>query len=408
MRFSQFIVIPALLLCVSSGCSKLREMTRRDYSLLKDPFASSLADADGEPGEESPVDGIEASTAGFVKIGDTSADRPEAVVADYGTEANGATVSPGGNGAENRSQFRGITVRGMGNAISHETGPSLADMEKRDVVAGPSGGQREAGRTADMASMASFMREQAQASGLNETAEELTDDFTAYASQKEKQWHDDVAQVKGASTEAARAVRTTGSGIERVAAEVTESPVDVMDHLSDGSGSFEDFASREESAMPLIQNRGRQANDAKLPMTPQPAGEPPKLGGSFTPRPRRPLSRLADPVGPRRAPIGAPSPFSVEALPEKPQTPPTVTQQKPATTVPEPDFAEPPVFESDTTVETEVSAEESVNPFEAFATQSESKTTSPKAADSEAPRTLDSGFNFDSGWRPSAVVNPND
>lgn len=338
MTCSKSMMIAAvLMICCSSGCSKLRQLTRRDYALLDDPFAAPLVD--DESSEQPPGKDVKTSTAGFVQIGgaDASGNSP---VADYGNverTQTAATESPSGSGV----------VQGVGNGErSRRSGPSLNDLNA-------SGTENAA---SNMADMASFMNEQARASGLNETADELQEDFAAFAAQQERQWEEEVATVR---------------------TRVPDSEYNVMNELTDGTSP----APGDDSATPLIRQTQHSDGAAGLPIEERPPAAARNVHTS------RPAPRIAERVGPKNAPIGDPSPFVFDESAEQPQ-------QK--TTVPEPVFEDP---KRDVVKD----AEPTDNPFAAFEARKKQGGEQP-----ESRNTLDSGFSFDTGWRPSTVVNPND
>ena len=61
-----------LVTVVGTGCSRFKGLTRRDYALSKDPFATDENSNVDEP----PVPGMKASTAGFVSL-ESTPDAPE-------------------------------------------------------------------------------------------------------------------------------------------------------------------------------------------------------------------------------------------------------------------------------------------------------------------------------------------
>lgn len=161
MKTSKNLIALLLVTTMASGCAKFRELTRRDYAMLRDPFAGSKED---EENAEPPVDAAR-STSGYVKIEDTQSEADKTVKADYSTVAKSKTVSSG---------FPGIRVRGMGDAISTEIGSNAESPESAP---------------AEFAALERTIEEQTKsAASVTQTAPPADSGFTEWASSESERW----------------------------------------------------------------------------------------------------------------------------------------------------------------------------------------------------------------------------
>ncbi len=328
-----------LVTVVGTGCSRFKGLTRRDYALSKDPFA---IDEDSNV-DEPPVPGMKASTAGFVSLESTpnSPELAAATTADYGDKSPSEPPA--------RAKFPGLRVQGMGDVISSEVGPSLADFQEKQPI--PIGQSRTPSENGDMASMAEFIKDQATASGMVETASAADEDFTAYAAAKSAEWQEEVEKVNESASPLIRQIsQETMTDLEEVAKTANAK-----------------IAAEQSRAVPLI----------KKPISVFETAEPPKqMHGAST----------------NATPIGSPNPFaSPDVQPRaKPQA---FVDTQPDTSVFEP--RETPAAETQAVA----------NPFAEFdkpANEVRPSTTTPAA---KSTKTLDEGFSFDSGWRSSSAFN---
>ncbi len=353
------IVLLLITITVCSGCSRFKGLTRGDYALLKDPFARKSLDKDGDSladSDEPPVEGIKASTAGFVEMDAPSEPAGTTGLSDRAT-ADYSGASDTRTAAKSSSGFNGIRVRGMGNAISTDIGPSVSDFvgKQPDPIATDATVQNSptAGNN-NMADMAAFIQGQAAASGLEKTAEALDEDFAAYAAEKKEMWNEEVARVNETAAPLIRQVSQKTESTQKVTN-------DVLSGLTNGTAQDAD----QNTATPLI--RERTSPSKAVPLLKASAKQP--VG---TPSPFAPVDPKVQPrTAPVAQPIFDPPPVKTEASPEKDQT--------------------------------------FINPFSAFESENEVEASQPQAPAFDPPpkkKALDSGFSFDSGWRPSGVVNP--
>ena len=323
-----------LVTVVGTGCSRFKGLTRRDYALSKDPFATDENSNVDEP----PVPGMKASTAGFVSL-ESTPDAPElsaATTADYGDQTDADQ--------KKRSKFPGLRVQGMGDVISSEVGPSLADFQDKQPI--PIGQSLTPQENDGMASMAEFIKEQATASGMEETANAANEDFTAYAAAKNAEWQEEVEKVNESASPLIQQIsQETMTDLEEVA-----KTANAM------------ITAEQNKAVPLI----------RKPITAFEATEQPKqMHGAAT----------------NSAPIGSPNPFATpDVQPRAKRQPVTETQ---------PDKS---VFETPTAESQPVS-----NPFAEFDKPAAEVRSSTNTPSTSSPKTPDSGFSFDNGWRSSSA-----
>lgn len=323
------------MLTALTGCQRFRQLTRRDYALMKDPFATKLAE-DGRDGEEPPLPGIEPTKTGYVSVGDTAVEQG-AAQADYSMVAH--SEEPPATGPS-LSDFMTDQNHSNPQTIHDSQSPGSKDPE------------------ADMANIAAFLENQAENSGLTQTATELHEDFAAYAAQKQKQWKQQVGEAQEQATpliqkpirQVSRSVQTAADEFAAATAEF-----DVIDSLTNNAPA----PAANESATPLLRQPATAAAAA------------PKPG-------RNPFAELAaeTPEQPFKAPASA-----------------QASQNPPA-----------PLFDESPT-ETDPTGTSVSNPFEQMGVQNAPPAATPDKQ--MAPgSTLDAGFNFDSGWRPSNAVHP--
>ncbi|MEQ9406801.1 MAG: hypothetical protein RIK87_03710 [Fuerstiella sp.] len=344
-----------LLLVVSTvtGCSRFRQLTRRDYALMRDPFTSSVA-AGNQTAEsdEPPLPGIRPESTGVVRIGDSSAAAlSDQAVADYAgtTDKNnvsGRPVVPGTAGSE--TDNRGIPAVTAFAGTETKSAQGRARVTAAEPV------------VPDLDQMAEFMEEQATASGLTETANELQQDFAEFAARRQAAWQEEV------------------NGVRENAALPSENSIRQVGRSTDAKANMaSDFATQADYS------RAAENNDAGMV----------KLSEKATPLIRKTAVAAPAPVTapPAEPPIGSDNPFAGAA--PAPEFPAGAT---PAVT--------PPVFDKPAVAPAAAaspSADKS-NPFAAFDQQRKQNAAN---AGAEGDR-LDSGFTFDSGWRPSNAVRP--
>ncbi|MCA9051844.1 MAG: hypothetical protein KDA89_24065, partial [Planctomycetaceae bacterium] len=225
MKTHRIMLIGLALLTVTTGCSKFRGLTRRDYAALEDPFADGTA----PPDKESPTNVPPTSeAAGVARLG-SSATRTASSTGQ--TPATTARMSAGLAANPSRPET-GIPKN------SPRTNPAFNESDftpPGDLTAGlpkaPDSALSDGpGPKAKMAGIASFLEDQAKNSGMTDTANELDKDFAAWAADQKEEWNHPTTAVpsntppefsqlpslphelRGAKRAATPAVRATLSG----------------------------------------------------------------------------------------------------------------------------------------------------------------------------------------------------
>ncbi|MCP4782117.1 MAG: hypothetical protein GY903_10460 [Fuerstiella sp.] len=127
MNSRWLIVVTLLLLAGATGCSRFRELSRRDYALLRDPFIGRLGAEDEVTDSVAPSDG----GTGRISIHDTAT-----AAADYGAagefDASDVPVEP----TADDTRLKEIRSRGAVGEIAATSGPSLSDFigQRPDVA----------------------------------------------------------------------------------------------------------------------------------------------------------------------------------------------------------------------------------------------------------------------------------
>ncbi|MEZ6126464.1 MAG: hypothetical protein R3C49_25360 [Planctomycetaceae bacterium] len=345
---TRLMLICALLTAVSStGCSKFRQLTRRDYAALQDPFLDQSALAE----KEAPA---KKGTSGFVKIDDTAGSATTA--AAPGTSA-GRTTAQAGTAMVSQSKtvadagaaksFPGVRAQGVSNSVVPGSGPSLSDFVSKPAQ---SAGSKAVAVTAaaatnddaDLAQFTEFLEGQAEASGLTDTARQLDSDFATFAAQRKQEWSAQTAAVTSAAQDKASPLINTVRNAEAAVSDRAE-PLIQQIHA--------------ETAAPLIEPVRKTAAAA---------------GSAFSDAAKTAKQAVANPF--EAIPFGQPA----------------------AAETPRPKFDDAPSASSSKSTST---ADDQWNPFAAF--ESAPASSAAKPNETEKPKTLDSGFQFDSGWRPS-------
>lgn len=338
-----------LLITAASGCAKIRELTRRDYAMLRDPFAAKTTVAENE--ESAPPVDATVSTSGYVKIGDTQADpaaRP--AKADYSAVAgmNPAEASTG-------SKFPGIRVRGMGNSISSEVGTSAARSAAADGEADYAQLSEKIPETsaATTAGFDNFANRQTASLSTEQNPRPESGGMVEWMSTERKRWEaEKQAVVENASPFA--------NPIQQVSKTVSHDTA-----AAEPAGQSPSPFAELETAQPLIRS----------------AGATPLIRKEHSIQAPTPKSKPAE-----QPPADSPNPFA--------ELQPKPVQQK-QQTLPAPDFDD---FQSARSQPDSSGP----NPFAAFE-QAQPKNTNSQAT---KQKTLDSGFNFDTGWRPADAELP--
>jgi len=357
----QKLTIAVVLFSTATGCSRFRELTRRDYALLRDPFLDRSAVADEDVDDRPEAKG----TSGLVRIDDT--------VPSSQTKTAAKTVAQTNSAPSTSSKFEGVHVRGMGDSISTESGPSLSDFvdQKAEPVVATVKEEAKVA-DADMAEFAAFVRGRAQENGLTETAQELDTDIA--------EWADAAAAERESWT-------VRGTALDRLGAAAAAKTVQQVSNTRNAM---------QHPDMPTLPNLGlgdqSETNEIATPLIRKDAQV---VNGAF-----------AEPTSASKAAPEESNPFDFGGPEIRPQ--PTEQNKTAATSKAAPDpFASIPNPEFDAPKMDAPKVDDKWNPFSGFDEPSQTsnlpKPTLNSGATSSKPSAskLDDGFEFDSGWRPS-------
>lgn len=355
-----------VLLFVSTfaGCSRIRQMTRRDYAGMEDPFAERQIQ-DG-----AVVDSRSSRTPDSLPRPGLRGDK-----LDMNADSRIRTAGQSRVVGNDNQKFAGISTAGFSNSAS---GPSLNDFVSKSeqkladtrAAAAAFGNQAKAAVTekTDMLGMTQFLEEQATASGLSETSKELDKDFAEFMSSQKQEWSRKTAAVQeqaspfiNAAKSSAQAVSETAEAANPFGATAAETAI---------PSPFAAKPQQADVATPFIQ----QASGQRFDSTPQratPAG--------FAPSPNiTPRSNPAPPTGnvnPFEAMLNDHADIGRGSVGASPQA---------STPPPAPEWNAAPAA-----APLELGA---VDPFVGLGDAT------------SARQSIDSGFNFDSGWKPSDLV----
>ncbi|MEZ6130446.1 MAG: hypothetical protein R3C59_17310 [Planctomycetaceae bacterium] len=408
MKTGLTLLLLLTVLATVPGCAKFRKLTRRDYASLDDPFvdkssltADTKKDADKDEG-----------SSGFAKLDST---QPAIATAQPAT-AQPATADPGIGRATvakgNTPTFGGVRAVGMSNVIASDTdsapdnGPSLEDFVTK--AAQPATSSLNAATdavaktsvTPDTEEFAAFLGEQAEASGLTETAHELDAGFADWANSKKKEWKQKTAQAENQVAATVNPIRQVSQGVTAALAPTVSSSAS--------------STAVPESAVPLIQHT-TAATQHKMPeaISAPPVARPLRQGNPFADQlPEFPEMDAA---------VTAPPPTQTAAAAPAiapPATPPATPRTRLPGSSPPAVSSVPAAAATGAAAKTPATqVEEPWDPFAAFDGPSRPPTTQPSPVSGTSPfgnstaaqsggQTLDSGFRFDSGWKPSNMERP--
>lgn len=390
------ITLLILILCAAPGCSRFRQLTRRDYATLSDPFVDKSAlTADAAAAEAAPA------ASGIARLNGN----PPASASNTQT-ALAASQSPATSGTP---------------ATSKPTGPALSDFVGQTAKTAPTPQTPSPSQTVAVSSsspvsdsdMARLGGQFPQQPSSNPTASVVRDSgFAEWANSRKSEWEKQVAEAESVGK------ATAASGIQQVGQTVSQAADAAFAELPE---PVQAMVQNRESATPLI----TQQPAAQRPVATQ-AAPPADLDGfqnfaaqanantrglPAAPPPREAFSNQAAATNSAPAAAASPPPafasrtrlpgtqfnaeqssnaWPAEAAQIAPKTSP------PAFTPNSPDpFA---AFENSN--QSQPSANASVDPFADADPFAESPPASPRT------QTLDSGFNFDSGWKPSHLERP--
>ncbi len=344
MRTFFSITVISLLICLAPGCSRFKQLTRRDYASLHDPFTSNLSDNE----TVARLDSEQAkspSATGVARVDGNSAVRPRSQNTSTVSHTTESTAAP------SNGKFAGVQPRGMGDVIGQASGPSLSDFVGKTAEAKASTSESKP-TNGNMSEFTAFLEEQAQASGLTETASDLDEDFAEWAAAEKQDWQRKMAAVEERATPVVSSIQQV-SQANPIATPSGTAPAATRPNLNQAMYARE--TDQLETATPLIQQQ---------PHVPTPPALKTAEGRSV--------------VAPE---VGTENPFA--ALQAQRRTPDATAPVRPAT-------ASEPVWEAATQPKPTVSQAPNFDFNEV----------------TPAKKDLDSGFNFDTGWRPSNFEQP--
>jgi len=387
LKFTALVVLATSF----TGCSRFREkMTRRDYALLRDPFTGRADEATASVAPTEPsIQASPLSQAGIARVTPAGkAKLSDSATANYSNVASVAPAEPktaANTTGVSSTKFPGAQASSMNESVATakvDADPSAAanpfaaaiEAASQQTAAGAQNSDVNATDQApDMAGLAKFMEDQAKASGMTDTAKNLSEDLSEFAAQRKKAWDSEVAAVEEKAAPLIQSVRQVSQTVEQVAGQSNNAGTAVTN--SGFSSAVNATTQPAEKAQPFITNQ--------LP----------------SPQAQRPAVRKST-----QPPIGNANPFAaIEAA----MTPATASSKQ--TTPPTPVFSAAVAADSDAN-----------NPFSAFDTQdagtrngasvvakpSEFDSSNGETSGKVSGDTLDAGFSFDSGWRPSTATRP--
>lgn len=374
-------------LCATSclgGCAKIRQMTRRDFAVLNDPFLDSPAAA--APGQATPGRATVAATAtasasndtqGYARVGTTQPTPGSPAAQPAATATNPFQMASRARTIVPESTTAGLARIAAGPTTAPVTPPA---------------------QSMDMADMSAFMQQQAKASGLTETAADLEADFEAFAAARREEWGQQAKQAKQKVSNEVQQVADQGLAFG-------ESMPSIPDM------AFGSEFSATETAQPLIrQMSGQTSATATMPVKEMPNPFQDQVTQADSPNPFENL-QLDDST------FAAPS----ESRQVKNAVLPSMTpRSNPAQEFR--DFAAAPESQLTGKIPTESTMPSQANPFEEWHKQQAqaAQTTPPPTTPAAAPvvnfnqpttqpkqqKKLDDKFGFDVGWRPANMERP--
>lgn len=354
---SRWHVIPVLLLITgTTGCSRFRELTRRDYALLRDPFVNRLSDDEA---------------AGRVSIDDTATADANYGVAGKSTTAN---VASGASAPEGR--LSEIQIQGLRNGVAQSSGPSLSDfidVEPQQPAAGmpPLPDQSDLNNSA--AGFGVFAEKRTASIGTTITPADVKDDFADWASLQHEKWNSDAQPP--ISQDLPGPIRQVSQTVNAAADEDGLPTLPSPDIAGYGTGISE-------SATPLIRNTALDtATRPQVMPTDAPIGSQSPFAGTTSGR----SARTPSPIQPPTFDVSASAATSSADVVRQQTTPPVFNS---------------PTTQAGTTPDPFAEFDKSTSPADApFAVNA-----SPRNAAASGP--VDSSFHFDTGWKPSNLTRP--
>lgn len=208
MKTHSLIILSLCLTCSLMGCAKIRQMTRRDFAVLNDPFLENSAIATPESAEVALTANASAAsgTEGYARVGGPAQPQQAPKTSPFQMASRSRTIVP-------ESTTAGLARIAAGDTSSQRMPTASAAPEAQQM---------------DMADMSAFMKQQAEASGLTETAKDLEADFEAFAAARQKEWKQKVETVKQQAGSEVQQVADRVSGFGDAAMETAEPLIQQM------------------------------------------------------------------------------------------------------------------------------------------------------------------------------------
>lgn len=392
------IITLILVTSTVTGCAKFRELTRRDYALLKDPFLDRSAVAQVDEAPAAPLPGV----SGVVQVADLSASGSANQRVTPASDTHAASAAS--NAA---ADFQGVRVNGMGNAIAQENAASFADYAGKATEAVATAVTPSPNSTPNMEDFTQFVKGQAVASGMAETAKELDEDLNEYFVKQNEEWNKQAQDIDEQASPLIDPMRAAQQATMDAHPEMPSLP-----KLGFGSPSPKTTNSEPEIATPLIRQTATPQGHWVVPTAttpevsvsaPAPVAKTQQPAAShFAPDPFSDFS--AQSAGPPPVPSNAQMPSAAANRNANPFGEDFNAAPKPQRTSQNAGQEQWNAFNNGRLSEvTKSKAAAQESPFENPFNSSVASPFDEAPARQTAPtqQTQNSGFNFDSGWRPS-------
>ena len=181
------VIFVLLLLTGATGCSRFRDLTRRDYALLRDPFVNRFSTDDDVADTAEPFD--DEDTSGRVWIDDTAT---AAANHDFSNELRTENSLFGTSATASR--LGEIQIQGSPNDVAQASGPSLSDFigmrpEQPTTKMAPLPKRPDVKRK--VAKFGVFAEKRTASIEETVTPADVNNDFADWASLQHKKWNSD-------------------------------------------------------------------------------------------------------------------------------------------------------------------------------------------------------------------------
>lgn len=397
------ITLLILILCAAPGCSRFRKLTRRDYATLNDPFLDKPAVA-ADSAASGSADPASAGTG----------------IARLNGNSTPGTAQPASTSALASNQNQNHPAAAVPSA-GRSTGPALSDFVGQTAQTAAASqtvpiSSSSAVSDSDLSKISGQFPQ--QPSGGSLAANVVRDSgFAEWANSRKSEWEQQVAEAETVGTAAAT------SAIQQVGQTITQTADDAFGKLPEPARAMvehREFATplinQQPAAAPSTQPGNRNAfqefaaqANAISETAPSTAAPQDSLSASGTAAVAPPATSTTAGASTTAAPATPPAFANRTRLPGTRFASPQSDGAWPAASPPPATNANPPAvapkandpfaaFENSGGARTPANA--TLDPFEDAAAFGDTIPPSPNT------QTLDSGFNFDSGWKPSHLQRP--